>query len=427
MRTTSFDFKCSYLPALAVVAALTGACGDDGGSYVSSASAGEWGEEGGGEAGGEGGEAGGEAGGDSASAGDPGGEEGGEAGEGGDTAGPEPGQLTAGEWRDLDHWSFWRGLFSRADIKPYEAQWGFYTERRVPVTVRAASTPLADAGVTLLGPGDVPLWRARTDVRGEAELFAGLYDGQGHESYVLEVSSAGGLQRVEGVASGTQRIVVDAEGQSPARALDLMLVVDTTGSMGDELGYLQSELADVVDRVRTQAGQDVALRLSVNFYRDSGDEYLVRAFPFTTDIDAAIADLDAQSAHGGGDWPEAVHSALSDAIDQHEWSESATSRLCFIVLDAPPHEDPQTLDDIRQSVRTFAERGVRLVPIAASGVDQPTEFLLRSFAVATGATYTFLTDHSGIGGEHAEPTIGEYEIELLNDMLVRLISDSLTP
>ena len=63
----------------------------------------------------------------------------------------------------------------------------------------------------------------------------------------------------------------------------------------------------------------------------------------------------------------------------------------------------------------------------SSGVDQPTEFLLRSLAIATGGTYTFLTNDSGIGGDHTEPTIGTFEVELLNDLLVRVIGRALKP
>lgn len=345
---------------------------------------------------------------------------------GGDTTQPEAGQLTAGEWRDLDNWSFWLGLLSRMDIVGYQDQWGFYTSARYPVIVRADGKPLADAGVTLLGPDKQPVWTARTDVHGEAELFAGLFDDDPGEAYTISVTTSAGTASAD--ATLGQPVLVEVAGaQAPNSVLDLMFVVDTTGSMGDELDYLQSELADVIDRVRTNVGQSVELRLSVNFYKDEGDEYVVRPFPFTTDIDDALVDLAAQSADGGGDWPEAVDSALADAVDQHQWSESATARLCFIVLDAPPHEGDLNLSSIRTSVRRFAEKGIRAIPLAASGIDQQTEFMLRFHAIATGGTYTFLTDHSGIGGDHAEPTIGEYEVERLNDLLVRVITESLTP
>jgi hypothetical protein len=177
--------------------------------------------------------------------------------------------------------------------------------------------------------------------------------------------------------------------------------------------------------VREKVGADYKFRVSVNFYRDAGDEYVVRPFPFTEDIDAALADLGAQEANGGGDWPEAVDAALADAIDGHTWSESAVARLCFLVLDAPPHEGSEVLADVQASVAAAASKGVRMIPLAASGVSKDLEFLLRFTAISTGGTYTFLTDHSGIGGGHIEPTIGEYQVEILNDLLVRLISAAL--
>ncbi|MBK7826354.1 VWA domain-containing protein [Nannocystis sp.] len=346
--------------------------------------------------------------------------------EGGDPVNPEPGQLTAGEWRDLDHWQFWQDLLQQPAWAGMPARWGFATQERFAVVVESDGKHVADADVTLLA-GQETVWSARTDAHGEAELFAGLFAAAPEGARSLQVTVAGKSTVVEAVtAGGMTPIVVPVDvAEAPAQVLDLMFVIDTTGSMGDELSYLQVELADVIDRVRKTAGQDFKFRVSVNFYRDSGDEYLVKSFPFTEDIDLAIEDLNQQSANGGGDWPEAVDAALSDAIDAHDWSESAVARLCFIVLDAPPHEGSEVLADVQGSVAAAAERGVRIVPLAASGVDKELEFLLRFTAIATGGTYTFLTNDSGIGGNHVEPTIGEYQVEILNDLLVRVISAAL--
>jgi hypothetical protein len=65
------------------------------------------------------------------------------------------------------------------------------------------------------------------------------------------------------------------------------------------------------------------------------------------------------------------------------------------------------------------------VPIGASGVDRGTESLLRQIDVLTGASYIFLTDDSGIGEDHVEPVTGLIEVELLNDLLVRVIEDAI--
>jgi hypothetical protein len=206
-----------------------------------------------------------------------------------------------------------------------------------------------------------------------------------------------------------------------------MFVIDTTGSMGDELWYIQAELEDVISRAQADAEQRFDLRLSMNFYRDQGDAYVVRSNPFTTDISAGLWALGQESANGGGDFPEAVDQALADAIHDHEWSETATARLIFLVLDAPPHHEDPILDRLRLANRAAAARGVKIIPVAGSGIDKDTEFLMRFLAVTTGGTYTFLTNHSGIGGDHIEPSIGPYKVWLLNDLLVDIITDEVSP
>jgi hypothetical protein len=227
-------------------------------------------------------------------------------------------------------------------------------------------------------------------------------------------------------AGGDAPVQIELDGaEAPQASLDLMFVIDTTGSMGDELVYLKSELADTIEQVRVEADAALDLRLSVNFYRDAGDSYVVRDFPFTDDVGSALDQLSAQSAGGGGDYPEAVEEGLSNGVFEHDWSERATARILFLLLDAPPHENQAVLDSLHETTRAAAARGIRVIPIAASGVDVSTEFLLRSIDIATGGTYTFVTDDSGIGDPHLEPTVGAYNVEYLNDMLVRLITSTL--
>ena len=99
------------------------------------------------------------------------------------------------------------------------------------------------------------------------------------------------------------------------------------------------------------------------------------------------------------------------------------TRLIFLLLDAPPHEDAQTRDKIYEQIEEAARLGIKIIPISASGINKNTEFLMRYMSLATNSTYVFVTDHSGIGGDHIEPTIGEYQVEFLNDLMVRLIGE----
>ena len=136
---------------------------------------------------------------------------------------------------------------------------------------------------------------------------------------------------------------------------------------------------------------------------------------------ALIGFIDEQSANGGGDFPEAVHTALDKAFNSLQWSSTAKARIAFLMLDAPPHFTPQVVSKMQELIAQAAAKGIRIIPIAASGINKETEFLLRFIAITTNGTYVFITDDSGVGNPHLEASVGDFEVELLNDLLVRLI------
>lgn len=51
---------------------------------------------------------------------------------------------------------------------------------------------------------------------------------------------------------------------------------------------------------------------------------------------------------------------------------------------------------------------------------------MRSTEQLTGGRYLFLSDDSGVGGAHKEPTIPCYFVTKLNDALVRMVSVEMT-
>jgi hypothetical protein len=157
------------------------------------------------------------------------------------------------------------------------------------------------------------------------------------------------------------------------------------------------------------------------FYRDLGDDYVLKSTPFSNDIQKTIDFINEQEAGGGGDFPEAVDIAMMTAANQFNWSEKAVARLMFLILDAPPHDDKETIERVQELSARLAMDGIRVIPVACSGVNKSTEFILRSIALATNGTYVFLTDDSGIGNPHIEPSTDEYEVEKLNDLFIRLI------
>ena len=126
---------------------------------------------------------------------------------------------------------------------------------------------------------------------------------------------------------------------------------------------------------------------------------------------------------GGGDTPEAVHTALEVGLTQLQWHNSAYSKLAFIILDAPAHKDHQgVIESLQNSVRQYAAKGIKIIPVFCSSHEKDCEFMCRQFAILTNGTYVFLTNDSGVGGEHIEASVGEYQVESLQGLIVRLIT-----
>jgi hypothetical protein len=97
-----------------------------------------------------------------------------------------------------------------------------------------------------------------------------------------------------------------------------------------------------------------------------------------------LQDLNEQRAGGGGDYEEAVPEAYADAINNHEWSKDATARIMFFVLDAPPHFTNDNLKKLQEVPKEAAKKGIKVIPIASSGVDKDTEFLMRFLSISPG-------------------------------------------
>lgn len=333
------------------------------------------------------------------------------------------GQLTAGEVNDFSKWELWTDIAS-GELSGYQKQWGISPEHRFSVQVTNKNDyPVQDASVALIDETGNTIWAGRTDNTGKVELWSGMFSDQKSKSLKIVVNYMGGtynLKKVNEFSNGINFIEIPVE-CSAEKVIDIAFMIDATGSMGDEIRYLQSELTNVIQRVKDSL-PDHKIRLASVFYRDLGDSYVVIKKDFTEDIVEAVKYLQSQSAGGGGDYPEGVDTALAVSVNELSWSTEASSRLLFMVLDAPPHEGKENLELIEKTIPVASEKGIRIVPLACSGVNKSTEYLLRSMALATNGTYVFLTDHSGIGNPHIEPTTDEYEVELLNDALVRIIT-----
>lgn len=355
----------------------------------------------------------------------------------------QAGIVTAGEWRDLDHWSFWGGLMTSEDevatdqagneytIPGYSSAsgyWKFWTGNRVAIKVTDADgKPLPGVAVQLKD-GDKVIWKAVSDVAGCANCWAGLHDAE-YQLGTLSIALNGvDVNKAVAVTGWSDEAVkmnefVVSNTKEQSKDADILFIVDATGSMMDEISFLKSDLLDILNRCSSSL-KGYGIRTGALFYRDVYDQYVTRESKFTKDFTTTVNFIKKQQADGGGDYPEAVHTALEVSLQKFDWKDDARARIAFIILDAPPHHDQQgVIESVQESIDTYAAKGIKLIPVASSGVDKKTEFLLRMMAITTGGTYVFLTDDSGVGNSHIKPTVGEYEVEQLNNLMVRLIEE----
>jgi Mg-chelatase subunit ChlD len=124
--------------------------------------------------------------------------------------------------------------------------------------------------------------------------------------------------------------------------LEMVFVLDTTGSMGGLLEGAKQRIWGIVNEVM-QSTAHPSVRVGLVAYRDRGDEYVTKVLPLTNDLDQVYSTLMSYRAEGGGDTPENVRHALADGVRNAGWSPRTPgiAQIIFLVGDAPPHEDYQ--------------------------------------------------------------------------------------
>ena len=334
---------------------------------------------------------------------------------------PQSGQLTAGVWNDNDNWGFFSNLVN-TDIISFPS-YGINPCFRTVVNVKdSGGQPVVNASVSLMDNSGKSLWTSVTDKNGNAYLFSP----EGGNGTKAEVEFDGQKQTVEiqNPKNDTQTISkssdsiaeVTLDGKNNLyKKTDIMFILDATGSMSDEMVFLQSEFTAITNELGTDN-----TRYAVNFYRDEGDEYITKCNDFTSDIQKLQASLNSEYAQGGGDTPEAVADILKESIYDCSWSDDSV-KLAFLIFDAPPHYGTESI--ISDTIKEASAKGIHIIPVVSSNSERETELFGRALAITTNGKYVFLTDDSGIGDSHLEPIIGYYEVQSLYDIIIDIVNE----
>jgi hypothetical protein len=332
--------------------------------------------------------------------------------------------LTAGIWNDLEHWDKFEKTHADVNVQAAQNTWGiFLMNHRYGVEIYDQSNkPVIGEKVSLKNKSGELIWEAQTDNRGKAELWHKPHEKAMPMDAIMKLSiQTNGktieLGKIKPTGVGYDRYNLSEKAIVTAD-VDVCFVVDATGSMGDEINYLKEELMDVMLQFQ-QSAPCSPIRLSSVFYKDYGDDYVTRKMPFVNRIDDVVSFVSDQYAGGGGDFPEAVQTGLDVAINEMDWNEKALTKIIFLILDAPPHD--QNAKDIQALLKKASAKGIKIIPITASGINQTTEFCMKYLAAGTGGDYIYITDHSGFGGSHIKPTGVKEDVDLLNTQILKVL------
>jgi hypothetical protein len=266
---------------------------------------------------------------------------------------------------------------------------------------------------TTYGDGTAPWYpHLRAGLLGEADVDGSLgYAVQAHHDGVFTT-------QIVGAQSDTVRLTLDESSTGPTK-LDVVFLIDTTGSMGDEIERIKSTLLSTTAKVRG-LDRNVDLQYGAVLYRDIGDEYVTKSHPLTGNIQGFDTALQTIRASGGGDGPESLNQGMAVAVDTMDWREDS-AKLVFVVADAPPHMDYQGDVSYGRSALAALHKGIRIHTVAASGLDDHGSLVFRQTAQLSQGKFIFIEYGSTAASAADHGVRGPVASNNLDDILYKEI------
>ncbi len=300
-------------------------------------------------------------------------------------------------------------------------------ERMFVRVMDGAQKPVAGARVQLFD-GDRQVFDGRTVSDGRV-LFFPRQAGASNAQNLRAVITRGQVQAEAIVSTDKleQTIAIKSPDNTGPVGLDIVFLMDATGSMADEIAQLTATVDSIASRIEQLSGSSRP-RLGLVAYRDEGDEYVTRSWDFTPDVQQFSANLANVRAENGGDYPEAVTAGLRDAIHLPGWADSSAGRrlrLIILVADAPPHLDYAHHPAYPQLLQEAVGAGIKIFPIGASGLDDQGEYIFRQFAQVTQGQFIFLTYANGVSGAPGPSTthdVSDFTVRNLDSLVVSLVA-----
>lgn len=270
----------------------------------------------------------------------------------------------------------------------------------IPKEILALAPPPVDVllSETAMGGGQgLEATRARSlsafAVGGSGGGYAGSGTGQGNST-----GQAGSFQEyVGGLRQG---------------GLDVVFVIDATGSMGWLIDEVKTRVRHLANWIRSLVP---ATRFGIVAYRDHDDpEYVTQLRPLTLSIRKVKRFLEELDTAGGGDLPEAVGAGLRRAISDAQWNPNS-KHVIIVIGDAPPHAE--RMQENLSTAAGFRSRGGTVTTMDVS-FDANPELVARQLGVDIGQLETIrprgampeFVQLSSAGGGDASTLEGDLQV-----------------
>jgi hypothetical protein len=354
--------------------------------------------------------------------------------------------LNAGEIDDNADWDTYqtyRRDFLSMGYYSYGVRDLDITDRQIISVVDSNGLPVLGACVQVYN-GESFITASRTYATGLTLFFPNLNDRTRYlESFRVVVTKAGTYTEAtidRGAVGGLTTVTLPISQTQSTVQLDVLFLLDATGSMGDEIEQLQTNILSISAQLDTLPN-DVDVRFGLVSYKDRGDEYVTRVYDFTGDVQAFQSNLMMVAASGGGDYPEALNEGFTAALNSVNWRGEDAIKLIFLVTDAPPQLEYTDDVDYNILMQDALARGIKVHPIGGSQLgDSPEgEYILRQIAQYTMGHFLFLTYENGVTGTSGEERtdlnvgeardeqgVGDYSVAQLDELVLRLITDEIS-
>jgi len=205
------------------------------------------------------------------------------------------------------------------------------------VTLLAISTSISADITSIDADGNRHTYSA-SDLAG---TYGGTFDAQALDEFQIYADQTGGemsfcpeFEDLPVVLDLTlENILADNN-----KMFDIALVLDVTGSMGDEINEVKKNLSRLIEKIQGQSSS-LDIKVSLVVYRDLNqtDAFVSKIInDFTKNLNELDTSVSLIDVAGGGDSREAVLDALEKASANLSWRLRSTKSI-IVIGDAPGH------------------------------------------------------------------------------------------